>query len=136
MTTEGIVNFVNQFKEGKLENNFIASEPSDDPPADNSGPIKTVVGRQYVEITGDKTKDVIVLFWISDNDEVDKVLPHYKALAEHVKNVDDLVVGMYDVRTNTNKELSDQVEKMEETIKLKYSKVPVILFYPKGKTHL
>lgn len=78
----------------------------------------------------------MIFFWISDNEEVDKVMPHYKALGEHVKNVDDLMIGMYDVRTNTNKELSEQVEKMEEEERKKYSKVPVILFYPKGKDHL
>jgi len=111
MTWSAIVDFSKSFKEGKL-NLYNPEEASDDIPEDNSGPIKTLVSKQYEEMTGDLTKDVMVFFWIDDNEDVDKLEPHFKAIGEHVKNVDDLVLAKYNVKTNENKVLTDQVNAM------------------------
>lgn len=44
----------------------------------------------------------MLLFYMEDDEEVNKLNPHYEALAEHVANVDDLIIGKYNVRTNQN----------------------------------
>lgn len=108
MTAESIVDWVKSFRAGKLDK-FIPPEASDEIPEDNSGPIKTLVSKQYVEMTGDLTKDVMVLFHMSGFEEVDKLMPHFKALGDHVSKVDDLIIAKYDVRTNANQVLTDQV---------------------------
>jgi len=72
---EEIVQFVKDFRNGKLALHQVSEPiPAD---KDNAGPVKTIVGKTYMQHAGDRTKDMLLMFWMAGNEEVDKLIPHY-----------------------------------------------------------
>lgn len=72
---ESIIKFVKDFRDGKLELHQVSEPiPAD---KDNAGPVKTIVGKTYMQHAGDRTKDMLLLFWMAGNEEVEKIIPHF-----------------------------------------------------------
>lgn len=106
MTLSELENFVNNFGEGKFEP-FVKGEPV---PEDNNKPVKVVVSRNWDNIVGDRTKDVLVLVYDNMFEDVSDIKKEWAAkLAEEFKGVEDFVVATFNGPKNQFPEIYKDV---------------------------
>jgi protein disulfide-isomerase A1 len=73
---------------------------SEEPPAENNGPVKIVVGKTFDEIVMDTTKDVLVEFYAPWCGHCKSLAPKYEKLGEAFKGVDSVVIAKVDATEN------------------------------------
>ncbi|XP_033749423.1 protein disulfide-isomerase A3-like [Pecten maximus] len=107
--------FVNDFLEDKLEP-YMKSEAV---PADNSGPVKVLVAKNFDEIVTDD-KDALLEFYAPWCGHCKSLEPKYNELGEKVKDISDIVIAKMDATAN---DVPSQYE---------VRGFPTIYFKPKG----
>ncbi len=115
ITVESLAKFINDFKGNKLQA-FLKSEEI---PADNSQPVKVVVGKQFADIVLNNEDDVLVKYYAPWCGHCKKLAPIWDQLAEELKDVKNLVIAKFDATAN-------------EVDGLEIRGYPTLKFYPKG----
>jgi protein disulfide-isomerase A1 len=87
--------YVSDFKAGKLEKTV----KSEEPPADNSGPVKVVVAKNFKEIVF-SGKNVLIEFYAPWCGHCKNLEPIYKELGEAYKSEDKVVIAKMDATAN------------------------------------
>eukprot|EP00163_Fabomonas_tropica_P011890 TRINITY_DN2285_c0_g1_i1.p1 TRINITY_DN2285_c0_g1~~TRINITY_DN2285_c0_g1_i1.p1 ORF type:complete len:489 (+),score=191.04 TRINITY_DN2285_c0_g1_i1:245-1711(+) len=88
--------FVEQYIAGELEP-WIKSEPI---PADNSGPVTTLVAKNFDEIVNDESKDVLVEFYAPWCGHCKSLAPKWEELGEKFAKNDNIVIAKMDATAN------------------------------------
>jgi len=88
--------FVTDFDANKIEP-YIKSE---EVPADNSGPVKVVVGKTFDDIVNDPTKDVLIEFYAPWCGHCKSLAPKYDELGAKLKDNTDIVIAKMDATLN------------------------------------
>jgi len=114
-TLDKIKQFVQDFKENKLE----AFHKSEEIPADNSEPVKIVVGKNFKDIVLDNDKDVLMEFYAPWCGHCKKLAPIWDQVASDLKDVPNLVLAKMDSTAN-------EVDGVE------VQGYPTLKFYPRG----
>jgi len=96
VTAESLKKFIDDFKAGKLSP-FLKSQ---DVPADNSEPVKVVVGKSFADIVLNPETDVLMEFYAPWCGHCKKLEPIYNQLAEELKDVKGLVIAKMDSTAN------------------------------------
>lgn len=96
ITVDSLANFINDFKAGTLQP-FLKSQ---DIPADNSEPVKTVVGKNFKEIVTDNDNDVLIEFYAPWCGHCKKLAPIWDELAANFKDVSGLTIAKMDATAN------------------------------------
>ncbi|CAG9464012.1 unnamed protein product [Pedinophyceae sp. YPF-701] len=78
-------------------NRFVKSE---EPPTDNSGPVKVLVAKQFDEIVFDSGKAVLVEFYAPWCGHCKKLAPVYEEVGKHFADNDSVVVAKMDATAN------------------------------------
>jgi len=115
LTLDAITQFINDFKSGSLQP-FLKSE---DIPADNSQPVKVVVGKQFNEIVIDNDNDVFIEFYAPWCGHCKKLAPEWDKLASDFAAVKGLTIAKMDATAN-------------EVDGVDIRGYPTLKFYPKG----
>jgi protein disulfide-isomerase A1 len=115
ITVEQIKSFINDFKSGKITP-FLKSEEI---PADNSQPVKVIVGKQFADMVINNDDDVLVKFYAPWCGHCKKLAPIWDEVAEELKDVPHLVISKFDATAN-------EVEGVD------IRGYPTLKFYPKG----
>jgi len=115
LTVDAISQFINDFKTGSLQP-FLKSE---DLPADNSQPVKIVVGKNFKEIVIDNDNDVFIEFYAPWCGHCKKLVPEWDKLASDFSNVKGLTIAKMDSTAN-------------EVDGVDIKGYPTLKFYPKG----
>jgi len=85
---------------GYLAGTLAPTVKSEEPPADNSGPVKIVVGKTFDSIVLDTTKDVLVEFYAPWCGHCKTLAPKYEKLGEAFTGVDSIVIAKVDATEN------------------------------------
>lgn len=112
---ESFDKWLNEFLDGKLTP-YLKSEPV----PDNSGPLKTVVAKNFEEIVNDPTKDTLIEFYAPWCGHCKNLAPKYEELAEKMKDEPNLVIAKMDATAN------------DVPAPYSVSGFPTIYFAPKG----
>jgi len=97
LTEEAMRAFIAAYKAGRVEK-YLKTE---DVPADwDAKPVKVLVGKNFEKVALDSTKDVLVEFYAPWCGHCKKLEPVYDQLAEHFKDVDDVVIAKMDATLN------------------------------------
>lgn len=115
LTVDAITQFINDFKSGSLQP-FLKSEEL---PADNSQPVKVVVGKNFKEIVTDNDNDVFIEFYAPWCGHCKKLAPEWDKLASDFSDVKGLTIAKMDATAN-------------EVDGVDIRGYPTIKFYPKG----
>jgi len=115
LTLDAITQFINDFKSGSLQP-FLKSEEI---PADNSQPVKVVVGKQFNEIVIDNDNDVFIEFYAPWCGHCKKLAPEWDKLASDFAAVKGLTIAKMDATAN-------------EVDGVDIRGYPTLKFYPKG----
>jgi len=91
-----IKSFASEFLAGKLTP-YVKSEPI---PADNSGPVKVVVGSTFDQIVSDPKKDVLVEFYAPWCGHCKSLEPKYSKLGKKLETVESVVIAKIDATAN------------------------------------
>ncbi|KAL3901795.1 MAG: hypothetical protein SGCHY_000324 [Lobulomycetales sp.] len=94
-TEETLKTFISDYVDGKLE----PSLKSEEPPADNEGPVKIVVGKNYESIVMDKSRDVFLELYAPWCGHCKKLSPVWDELGEFVKG-SKIVIAKMDATEN------------------------------------
>lgn len=114
-TVDHLRAFVQDFKASKLSP-FLKSEEL---PADNSEPVKIVVGKNYKDIVLNENDDVLMEFYAPWCGHCKKLAPIWDQVATDLKDVPNLVLAKMDSTAN-------EVDGVE------IQGYPTLKFYPKG----
>jgi len=117
ITAEKLNDFVGAYFDGKLKP-FLKSE---EPPANQEGGVKVVVGKNFQEIVMDESKDVLVEFYAPWCGHCKALAPKYDELAEKLSGVPSIVIAKMDSTAN-------EVDHPGVNIR----GFPTILFFPAG----
>jgi protein disulfide isomerase family A protein 3 len=93
---ENFEKFVLDFLNDKLEP-YMKSEEI---PADNSQPVKVVVGKNFDEIVNDESKDVLIEFYAPWCGHCKKLSPIYDELAAKLKDESEITIAKMDATAN------------------------------------
>jgi protein disulfide isomerase len=96
VTREVLSTFATDYFEGKLSANL----KSEEIPADNSGPVKVLVGKNFNSIVLDETKDVLVEFYAPWCGHCKSLAPIYDELGELFSSVKSVVIAKIDATAN------------------------------------
>lgn len=116
LSTEAVRTFVQAFRDGKLKPHLMSEEVPEDWDAK---PVKTLVGKNFVEVALDEKKDVFVEFYAPWCGHCKQLAPIWDELAEKFKDRDDLVIAKMDSTAN-------------EVEQVKVQSFPTLKFFPKG----
>jgi len=117
ITAENVRAHVNAFHSGELK----ATLKSEEPPADNSGPVVVVVGKTFNDIVLDTTKDVLLEFYAPWCGHCKSLTPVYEQLGQKFANNDKVVIAKIDATANDIDHPAVHVQGF-----------PTILFFPAG----
>lgn len=115
LTVDNVKKFVNDFKTGSL----IPFLKSEEIPADNTAPVKIVVGKNFNEIVLNPEDDVLVYFYAPWCGHCKKLAPIWDEVATELKDVKGLVLAKFDSTVN-------EVDGVE------IRGYPTLKFYPKS----
>ena len=115
VTLEGIKEFIKDFKSGSLQA-FLKSE---DLPADNTAPVKIVVGKNFNQVVIDNDNDVLIEFYAPWCGHCKKLAPIWDELAADLSHISGLTIAKMDSTAN-------EVEGLE------VRGYPTLKFYHKG----
>lgn len=96
MTVKGLTQFVADVQSGVAQP-FLKSEEI---PADNSQPVKVVVGKSFNDIVLDETKDVLVEFYAPWCGHCKSLEPKYEELAKNLAGNKNIVIAKVDATAN------------------------------------
>uniref|UniRef100_A0A8W8ICK7 protein disulfide-isomerase n=1 Tax=Magallana gigas TaxID=29159 RepID=A0A8W8ICK7_MAGGI len=116
LSTEAVRSFVQAFRDGKLKPHLMSEEVPEDWDAK---PVKTLVGKNFVEVALDEKKDAFVEFYAPWCGHCKQLAPIWDELAEKFKDRDDLVIAKMDSTAN-------------EVEQVKVQSFPTLKFFPKG----
>ena len=94
-SVEALHSFVENFAAGKLEPHV----KSEEVPEDNSGPVKTVVGKNFDELVTNSEKDVFIEFYAPWCGHCKKLAPTWEELGEELKD-EDVTIAKLDATAN------------------------------------
>jgi protein disulfide-isomerase A1 len=115
LTVDSLRPFIEEFKSGKLAP-FLKSE---EPPTDNSAPVKVIVGKTFKELVSDSDKDVLLEVYAPWCGHCKQLEPVYNDLATELKDISNLIIAKMDGTAN-------------EVDGLEIQGFPTIKFYPSG----
>lgn len=115
VTLDGIKTFIRDFKSGSLEA-FLKSE---DIPADNTAPVKIVVGKNFKQLVIDNDNDVLIEFYAPWCGHCKKLAPIWDELAADFSHISGLTIAKMDSTAN-------------EVDGLEVRGYPTLKFYHKG----
>ena len=116
LTVDAVSKFIQDFKAGAIEP-FLKSQEI---PADNSAPLKTLVGKNFNDLVMNSEDDVFIKFYAPWCGHCKKLAPIWEELAKDLKDVKGLVIAEFDATAN-------EVENVE------VKGYPTLKFYPKGQ---
>jgi protein disulfide-isomerase A1 len=96
VTFDEISTFVEEFRTGSLK----AFLKSAEPPADNTEPVKVIVGKTYRDIVIDNDNDVLVKYYAPWCGHCKKLAPIWDQVAADLKDVPNLVIAKFDATAN------------------------------------
>jgi len=96
VTVHEIKAFIEEFKSGKIQP-FLKSEEI---PADNTAPVKVVVGKNFDELVLNPENDVLIEFYAPWCGHCKKLAPIWDQLAEELKDVPHLTIAKMDATAN------------------------------------
>jgi len=96
VTSANLEAWVSDYLGGRLTAN-VKSEPE---PADNSGPVKVVVGTSFDKIVMDSSKDVLVEFYAPWCGHCKSLAPKYEELGKSFAELPSVVIAKVDATTN------------------------------------
>lgn len=73
---------------------------SAEPPADNNGPVKVIVGKTWDEIVANSDKEVLVKFYAPWCGHCKTLVPHYEEAAERLSSNPNIVIANVDSTVN------------------------------------
>ena len=119
ITSENIIRFINQWENDNLTEYI----KTDKLPKKMEGPITTLVSSNFNETVYNETKDVLVLFCNTVNENCTEFEPIYENFAKKAKHHsnDTLLVTYINNRLN-------------ELVNFKVNKVPTLKLFPSGNT--
>jgi protein disulfide-isomerase A1 len=115
LSIDNLKAFINDFKAKKLQP-FLKSEEI---PADNSDPLKILVGKNFQQVVLDSNDDVLVKYYAPWCGHCKKLAPTWEQLAAEFKDVPGLVIAKFDATAN-------------EVDGLEIRGYPTLKFYPRG----
>jgi len=111
--------FVEDFKENRLQ----ATLKSEDPPAEDEGPVKSIVAKTWQRIVWEDEKDVLVEFYAPWCGHCKELAPKYEALAVKLAPLADKLVLA---------KLNSEANEIEDVV---VEGFPTLRLYPAGKKH-
>ncbi|XP_063715740.1 protein disulfide-isomerase A3-like [Symsagittifera roscoffensis] len=93
---EALEKFAQDYLDGKIEP-YLKSE---EPPADNSGPVKVVTAKTFDEIVNDAERDVLIEFYAPWCGHCKSLAPKYDELGEKLTGEDSVVIAKMDATAN------------------------------------
>ena len=115
LSAADVKKFIDDFKAGNLSPH-LKSEPIPEP-ATTDG-LTVIVGKSYDDIVKDPSKDVLVKYYAPWCGHCKALAPTWDALAEEVKDIEDLVIAKFDATAN-------------EVAGLDIKGYPTLKYYPK-----
>ncbi|GAB4824055.1 hypothetical protein N2152v2_011101 [Parachlorella kessleri] len=91
-----VAEFVKEFHDGALEPHI----KSEEPPADNSGPVKVVTAKTFNELLLGGSADVFIEFYAPWCGHCKTLAPTWDALGEHFKDASDVIIAKMDATAN------------------------------------
>jgi len=116
VTKTTMKDFISKFFIKKLKP-FLKSEPL---PEDNSGPVKTVVSKNFDEIVLDRSKHVFIEFYAPWCGHCKALAPLWEELGNEFADNEDVVIAQMDATAN-------------EVVGVKVSSYPTLYYYSAGK---
>jgi len=86
--------------QGFVDKSLSATVKSEEPPADNNGPVKVVVGKTFDSIVMDTTKDVMIEFYAPWCGHCKSLSPKFDKVGESFKGTDSIVIAKIDATEN------------------------------------
>jgi len=86
--------------QGFIDKTLAPTVKSEEPPADNNGPVKVVVGKTFESIVLDNTKDVLIEFYAPWCGHCKNLAPKYEKLGESFKSEPTVVIAKVDATEN------------------------------------
>lgn len=115
ITVDSVRQFIDDFNNKRLKP-FLKSEEI---PADNSEPLKIIVGKNFDQAVLQSNDDVLVKFYAPWCGHCKKLAPVWEQLANELKDIPNLVIAKFDATAN-------------EVDGLEIRGYPTLKFYPRG----
>jgi len=96
ITKDSFAQWISKFLKDELD----PTVKSEDEPADNTGPVKKLVAKNFEKVVLSNTKDVLVEFYAPWCGHCKSLAPIYEKLGEHFKDNDKIVIAQMDATAN------------------------------------